>query len=73
MNPEELQGKVIGKFADLFATIGNPIRLRTLYALRERIESMKLSHLQHDFSLNHCLRNVFTPLSFPPTGEPGTP
>ena len=46
MNPEELQGKVIGKLADLFAAVGNPIRLKTLYALRERNGSMKWQEIQ---------------------------
>ena len=39
MNREMMERKVIGKLADLFSTIGNPIRLTVLYALREQDDS----------------------------------
>ena len=46
MNRKEMEDRVIGKLADLFATIGNPIRLKILYALREQGSGMKWQNIQ---------------------------
>lgn len=46
MNRMEMEDRVIGKLADLFATIGNPIRLKILYALREQDSGMKWQNIQ---------------------------
>lgn len=35
VSPEKLEERVLGKISDLFATIGNPSRLVTLYELRK--------------------------------------
>jgi predicted transcriptional regulator len=44
---EETEGIVIRQLAELFAAIGNPIRLMTLYALREQDDnSMKWQEIQ---------------------------
>jgi len=44
---EETEGIVIRQLAELFAAIGNPIRLMTLYALREqKNNSMKWREIQ---------------------------
>ena len=46
VNLEELEQRVLGKRADLFAAIGNPIRLITLYELREQQTGMMWKEIQ---------------------------